>query len=114
MYKVLKDKGHTMNVSLENTETKASVLIGKLDMEILKILESDDRTFGTADGDIKLDSEWDFEVDDETARILSTKAMRMRKPVRDQSKKSEQKHEEVTPKKKQPVDVFDLIFGIDD
>ena len=29
MYRVLKDKGNNMNVTLENMETKASVIIGR-------------------------------------------------------------------------------------
>ena len=39
MYKILKDKGNNMNIVLENTETKASIVIGRLTIDILSILE---------------------------------------------------------------------------
>lgn len=114
MYKVLKDKGHNMTVSLENTDMKATVRVGMLDMEILRILEvGEDISFGTEDTDVKLNDAWVIPVRDDTAKELQKYSMRMKKPERDQSRKSEQV-EETKPKRKQPVDVFNLIFGIDE
>ena len=39
MYRVLKAKGHDAHVVVENTETKANIIIGKMTNEINHILE---------------------------------------------------------------------------
>lgn len=105
MYKVTKPKGFNANVSVENTDTKSSIIIGRLSIDIVNILEKEG---------IKLpDSyaeEWDFEVEKEVTTMLTGLAMKMKKPVRDQSKKPKDLYPNV--KTTSPsVDAFDLIFG---
>lgn len=107
MYKVTKSEGNNENVFLENTEDKRSLNIGRLSMEIIKILEEAGFTFGTAAGDIALRNEWSIEVNIDTKDKLAKLAMKMRKPIRDQSKKSE--HKAAAPDA--IPDLFDLIFG---
>ena len=76
MYKVLKSAGNG-NVVVENTDTKASVVIGKLTLDIVSAIK-----------------EGGYEV---------------KKPIRDQSKKSKDK---LKGKIGVEVDAFDLIFNI--
>ena len=105
MYKVTKP-AYYANVTVVNTETNASVTIGRLNTTILDILTSSiGYELDTAAG-------WNFEVNKDTAMKLTTLAMRMKKPIRTKAVKEEVK-EEVKSKRSQPVDVFNLIFGID-
>ena len=107
MYKLLKDKGNNSNVTLENTETKASVIIGRLTYEILKILEDAGFSFDTETGGISLRDAWSYDIKDETAKLLFDKAMRMKKPIRDQKKKPE------TPKTdNKKIDAMDVLLGL--
>ena len=105
MYRVIKEKGNNVNVFVENTESKKSLNIGRLSMEMIKILEEAGFTFGTGYGDIVMRDKWVMEVNTDTKDKLSKLAMKMSKPIRDQSKKSEQKTADTVP------DLFDLIFG---
>lgn len=105
MYLVIKEKGNNQNVFVENTEAHKSLNIGRLSMEIIKILEEEGYTFGTAEEDIVIKDNWSLAINSDTKDKLSRLAMRMNKPIRDQRKKpSEQKPNEVP-------DLFDLIFG---
>lgn len=108
MYRLLKEKGNNVSLTLENTETKASIIIGRMSMDILGILEREECvTFGDTDKDIKLKDKWEIEIKDSTAKELSAKAMRMSKPVRDQSKKKD------TPKKdNKHIDAMDVLLGL--
>ena len=107
MYRVIKEKGNNVNVFVENTELKKSLNIGRLSMEMIKILEEAGFTFGTGDGEIAMKDEWAMEVNTDTKDKLAKLAMKMSKPIRDQSKKSEQK----TAAPDAVPDLFDLIFG---
>lgn len=108
MYKVLKEKGNNVAVTLENTETKASIIIGRLTMDILSILESKEGVhFGDGEGEIQLKDKWDLVVGDETAKELSARAFRMSKPIRDQRKVKEE------PKKSnKEIDAMDVLLGL--
>ena len=102
MYRVLKEKGHNTNVVVENTDTKANVIVGKLSMEILNVLEKAGHKIEN------YTEEMNIEVDADTAKTLSSMAMKMKKPIRDQSKKTK---DTIKPKAGE-VDAFDLIFGV--
>ena len=109
MYRVLKEKGNNVSITLENTETKASIIIGRLSMDILSLLEKEEGIhFGDSDGEIQLKDKWELTIKDETAKELSAKAMRMSKPIRDQSKKSEQ----VLKKDNKSIDAMDVLLGL--
>lgn len=99
MYKVYKPTGNGL-VSVENTDTHASVVIGKANMEIIKVIEEAGYTVPA------YTEEWSIEVNKDCATALATMAMRMKKPIRDQRKKKEE------PKPSAEVDMFDLIYGI--
>ena len=107
MYKVLKEKGNNVSITLENTETKASIIIGRLSMDILSLLEKEGVHFGDSEGEIQLKDKWDITIKDETAKELSAKAMRMSKPIRDQRKVKEE------PKKSnKEIDALDVLLGL--
>lgn len=108
MYRVLKEKGNNVSITLENTETKASIIIGRLSMDILSLLEKEEGIrFGDSDGEIKLKDKWELTIRDETAKELSAKAMRMSKPIRDQRKVKEE------PKKSnKEIDALDVLLGL--
>lgn len=108
MYKILKDKGNNMNIVLENTETKASVVIGKLSMDILSILELKEGVHIGDSEEIHLKDKWDIAIGDETAKELSAKALRMSKPIRDQRKVKKEE-----PKKNnKEIDAMDVLLGL--
>lgn len=117
MYRINKDKGNNQNITLINIETKASVIIGKLSMTIMKILEKEVK-IDTGKGDdtgIKLKDKWDFTVSDEAGKELASMASPIKKPIRNQSKIVSEQTQSVQRKKtksgREVVDVFDLIFG---
>lgn len=108
MYKVVKEKGNNVNVILENTETSKSLNLGRLTMEMIKILEEAGFSFGTEPGDTVIREAWSLEIKEETKDKLSKLAMRMSRPIRDQRKKTSE--QAATEPDKIP-DLFDLIFG---
>lgn len=106
MYKLLKEKGNNANITLENTDTKASIIIGRISMEILSILkEKEGIHFGSEAGETALKDKWEFNIEDSTAKELSAKAMRMSKPVRDQRKVQ-------IKKENKKIDAMDVLLGL--
>ena len=117
MYKVVKDKGGMSNVSVQNTETMASVIIGNPTRETLDILARDGYSSSADEEDKAIDifDEWNITVSDDVAKALTRTALKMKKPVRKPAEaKREQDAKTQEGSKKQPVDVFNLIFGIKD
>lgn len=117
MYRISKDRGNNQNIMLTNVEAKASVMIGKLTMSVLRILEKEVK-FNTDKGDdtgIKLKDKWDFAISDEAGKELASMASPIKKPIRNQSKTASEQTQPVQRKKtksgREVVDVFDLIFG---
>lgn len=108
MYRVVKEKGNNSNVFIENTESKKSLNIGRLTMEMIKILEEAGFVFGTGEDEIGMKDEWSMEINADTKDYLSKLAMKMSKPIRDQSKKATSEHK---IKPGEAPDLFDLIFG---
>lgn len=110
MYRVIKGTGYSANVSVENTDTLATVMIGRADINITSILEKQGYKFGAThhgDGIISYDEEWHLAVNKEIAEELVHLAMNIKKPFRDQRKKPEEEK-----KVGVEVDAFDLIYGI--
>ena len=105
MYRVLKTKGYNASVVVENTETKANVIIGRISVEILDILEKHTGKQIGKDGFTYTDG-WEIEVDHETATALSKLAMKMKKPIRDQRKKETKKEEN------KKIDAIDVLLGL--
>ena len=101
MYTVLKPRGYNANVTVLNTDTSSSITIGKLDPRIIAILEAGGHKF---DSDAKL-AEWNLTVNKDTAETLVKLTLQMKKPIRDQRKKPEEKIGV-------EVDAFNLIFGV--
>ena len=105
MYRVLKEKGNNSNVILENVETKASIIVGKITISLLDILNKAGHKIG--DDGVALRDEWSFEVNEETGKEIASKAMTMSKPIRDQRKKTE------APKKdNKTIDAMDVLLGL--
>lgn len=108
MYKVIKDKGVASNVFLKNTSTNAEVNLGRISVNITDILEDEGIKFGKDEYSLK--DAWDIEIHEEAKEQLEKLAWKVSKPVRNQSKKSSSE-QKTKPRSKQPIDVFDLIFG---
>jgi hypothetical protein len=102
MYKVSKPRGYYANITVQNTETRASVVIGRLNSEIKDILEMAGHKIHDDTDEISI------EINPETKDILLASTMKIHRPVRDQRKKTTK---EETKKLDADVDVFDLIFG---
>lgn len=108
-YQIIKAKGNNANVILENVVTKSSVIIGKLTMDIIRVLqEKEGLKFGDTDDDtISLRGEWRFTVGAETGTELARMAMPITKPKRDQSKKKTEQKEN-----KKELTALDIIYGL--
>lgn len=107
MYKVRKERGYSANLTLENTDTMANLIIGRVTMEILKILrDAGHKVIG--EDELMLQDPWEFEVNEDVAKELSRYAMPIRKPIRDQRKvKAEE------PKKSnKEIDAMDVLLGL--
>ena len=81
MYRVIKEKGNNVNVFVENTESKKSINIGRLSMEMIKILEEAGFTFGTGDGDIAMRDKWVMEVNTDTKDKLYKQELKYHIPL---------------------------------
>ena len=121
MYRINKDKGNNQNITLTNVEAKASVIIGKLTMDIMRILEKEVEFDESKEHTIKLKDKWDFTISDEAGKELAKMASPIKRPVRakttshsSSSTASEQTQpiqRKTTKSGREVVDVFDLIFG---
>lgn len=100
MYRVLKPAGYDKNVTVENTDTMSSIMIGRAHINVTNILEE----AGVEIPDTV--DEWNLEVNKECAIRLAALTMTMKKPKRDQSKKATE--DKIMSKTN---DVFDQIFG---
>lgn len=104
---VTKLKGYGQNVILTNEDTGVSLNLGRITMKMLDILKEDGYT--TEDKTLETAEEWNLKVSVEVATELSKLAMPMKKPIRDQRKKPEEKTARPTPGG--DVDIFNLIYG---
>lgn len=120
MYRINKDKGNNQNITLTNVETKASVIIGKLTMSIMRILEKEVEFDESKEDTIKLKDKWDFTISDEAGKELAKMASPIKRPVRAkttsrpstaESEQTQPIQRKTTKSGREVVDVFDLIFG---
>ena len=120
MYRISKDKGNNQNITLTNVETKASVIIGKLTMGIMRILEKEVEFDESKEDTIKLKDKWDFTISDEAGKELAKMASPIKRPVRAkttsrpstaESEQTQPIQRKTTKSGREVVDVFDLIFG---
>ena len=118
MYRINKDKGNNQNITLTNVEAKASVIIGKLTMDIMRILEKEVELDESKEHTIKLKDKWDFTVSDEAGKELAKMASPIKKPIRAKTSRPSTASEQTQPIQRKTtksgrevVDVFDLIFG---
>ena len=118
MYRISKDKGNNQNITLTNVEAKASVIIGKLTMDIMRILEKEVEFDESKEHTIKLKDKWDFTVSDEAGKELAKMASPIKKPIRAKTSRPSTASEQTQPIQRKTtksgrevVDVFDLIFG---
>ena len=100
MYKVLKPRGSNNAVTVANTGTHASVIVGQISVPMLNILE--EAGYKTADDTLNLMEEWDLEVNKEIANKLTHLALKMTKPIRTKEVKKEKKQ----------VDAMDVLLGL--
>ena len=106
MYRIIKPAGAGANVSVENMETHASVIVGRLTSKMVDMITEDKGDGFTLP---EYSSAWNIDISQDTAKALVATALSMKKPVRDQRKKSENKP---TGKVGVDIDAFDLIYGI--
>lgn len=105
MYKIIKDRGYYSVVTLVNTEAKSSIMIGKLDTDIVCILTEAGHRVEV--GHLDPHDAWDLTVNSETATKLYNLTMKMRKPIRKQVKREPS----VINQQDEP-DLFDVLFGL--
>ena len=107
MYRVLKEKGNNKNITLENMDTKANIIIGRVSSSILDLLNEAGHRIGEDMG-LTIKDEWSLEVNDEIGKELARKALSMSKPVRDQSKKTK----DLFKKPNNKIDAMDVLLGL--
>ena len=101
MYKVIKSKGLSANVIVENTSSKSTVNIGRISIKIMHILEG-----AGIDISGKQSDEWDYEVNKEVATALAKLSLPMNKPIRDQRKPETKKQAN------KQIDAMDVMLGL--
>lgn len=107
MYKLIKDRGNNSNVAIQNTDTKAEVIIGRLSMEIVSILEKAGHAINTEDeASLKYKDSWNITIDEDTKNELQRLAMRMMKPKRAKVQTETQKQANKT------IDAMDVLLGL--
>ena len=115
MYRLMKEKGSNKNVTLENTETKANVIIEKMKMHMLDLLrEVEGITFSDMSS-TKLTDEWDFNVSAITAEALYKTAMDISAPThtKEEVKSTTDKITEILDKKENSkIDAMDVMLGL--
>ena len=116
MYRLIKERSSIANVTLQNTDTSESLIVGRPTIRMLELLDAEGYSPKATDEDkhIDLSDKWNIEISEDTAKILASSTMSMKKPVRVKKDKSEQSAKTSSHDKNQPVDVFNLIFGIED
>lgn len=102
MYILTKPRGHNSLITIDNQDTNSSVVVGRITMEILDILKTEEGKDTTGD-DFKLTDDWSFEIKDETARKISATTMKMKKPIRTKTE---------TPKSNKEIDAMDVLLGL--
>ena len=107
MYRIIKPEGAGANVSVENMETHASVIIGRLTIKIIDMITEDK---GDSFKLPEYSSAWDISISQDAAKALVATTMHMKKPIRDQRKKPTE--DKPTGKIGVDIDAFDLIYGI--
>ena len=107
MYALTKPTGMLSNVTLENTTTKMTINLGRITVSILSILKEEG--YSKEDGNLDVSASWDIKISAEAKDKLARLAMPMKKPIRDQKKKPEDKVNRPTPGA--DVDLFNLIYG---
>ena len=108
MYKILKDEGYNKVVTIENAETKASLIIGKVTIEMLNVLDT--AGYKVGDKGLTITNKWDLNIDKATADTLSKMAMKMKKPIRDQRKKTANEINRKMYNKE--IDAMDVLLGL--
>lgn len=106
MYKVIKSQGYNGDVTVSNTDAHMTISLGKVRIPTLDILREGGYYSKEDSDDLKIQDEWDLEVNKETAEKLAKLAMPMKKPIRNQSKKPQQE----TDNKK--IDAMDVLLGL--
>ena len=99
MYRIIKDKGYDKPVTVENTSTKATIIVGRMSISMLQILEEAGKPVTGAQFE-----KWDLEVNKETADKLVKLAMPMKKPIR--TKK------EIAKTRNKDIDAMDVLLGL--
>lgn len=114
MYRIIKTQGNNANVVVENTETKANIIIGRISIEMLNILEKAGHKISSKpeeDG-ISMASAWNIPVDTETASQLAKLTMKIKRPVREQKKEEViVPQENIKPNNKR-IDAMDVLLGL--
>lgn len=81
MYQLIKEAGYNSNVTIINTESGSSVIVGRLTTPILKTLEAAGFTIDSDKPDhLVLKDRWKLALPKDTADELAKTAMAMRKP----------------------------------
>lgn len=113
MYLVEKEKGNNSNITIINQDTKASVIIGKMTMEILNTLEEEGYTFNKdVDDHIELTDKWNLEVSESTGRKLSSTAFKMKKPITVKTSELTELVAEPPKKSNKTIDAMDVLLGL--
>lgn len=103
-YQLLKPTGSMSAISVVNDSTGSNAIIGTLNADIRKVL-SEHFIFTPPASEL-----WRINIDKESAVALTQLAFKIKRPIRDQSKK----HTSSKEKQKIGVDIdpFDYIFNI--
>ena len=106
MYMIVKEEGLHCNVYLRNTDTHAELNLGRVSLVLVSILKEEGYNFD--DTGLTFTEQWKLKINnDEVKNKLKRLAMPMNKPMK------KIKANEQVKTKKEPVDILNIIYGIE-
>ena len=113
MYKLIKEKHYRRPVAVINTDTNKQIILGNPTYDLIFQLKGK----GISEELLDPTKEWDITISKELATELAGTTLKMRKPIRDQRKKSEQDNtqanaEETKLEKHRKIDAYDVLLGL--
>ena len=108
-YKIIKPEGNNANVSLVNTTTDASLIIGKVTYELLSIIEKE---IDFEELHLSYRDYWDLKITDTLAgNFMSDPHIFKTKPISKDVKAKPKTKEEAKTEHNKNVNAWDVLFG---
>lgn len=100
MYRITKPRGASASLTVENTDTRANIIVGGVNSKVLEILDKEGLEYPA------IHEIWNITVNSDVAKKLVDLTMKIKKPIRDQRKP------EVKKQDNKKIDAMDVLLGL--